>query len=118
MPETIYSRNQAVSQIAFEKVSNRQGKPEEEQYGRFAKSFPCLIHTCGLTQALAYADAKKHKEYLEDLAKVLNQKNADAMMKASREKQVTEYLRFSRDAINAAGWLKRYAEAMLKGADE
>ncbi len=111
---SVQTRSQRLAQAAYRRIA-RHGKPDKD-YVSFAKKFPALIHTCGLAQAVAFALAKNEK-YVDDLAEVLEASghpattNGDALAKQSRENDLSAYLRLSRDAINAASWLKRYVEA-------
>jgi CRISPR-associated protein Cmr5 len=102
-------------------------RDEFNEYVTLAKKFPSLIHTCGLAQAVAFYEAKgrtkpgkpekPHHLYLKDLAAVLmaaghQQINCvDKFTKKVRNEELSGYLRLSRDALHAAGWLKRYVEA-------
>lgn len=118
----VHTRNQKWAQIAFGRVSDRAGTTKEEvekeeKYKRFAKSFPALVHSCGLAQAAVFAEARKHGQLLEDVAAVLGKPDAEALKREAREEDVTAYLRLSRDALVAAGWIKRYAEALLRGEE-
>ena len=141
MAETgkVRTRSQVWAERAFDRVAARRSYGQKDDYATFAKSFPGLIHTCGLVQALAFAEAKgKDKEnkllwpdrsqenerghtleFLDDLATVLGT-GRDELIKQSREADVVTYLRLSREALAAAGWLKRYVEALLedKGGKE
>ena len=109
----IVTRAQRFAQRAYACVAKRHGAGQDE-YARFAKRFPALIHSCGLAQALAFAQAKAPKGFLEDFATALSQGSRDDVLKASRENNVTSYMRLSRESLIAAGWLKRYAEALLE----
>lgn len=122
---SVHTRSQRLAQAAFPRIQDRHSTFNEKQfkeYVGFAKRFPALVHTCGLAQAVAFALAKKEKEYVEDLAAVLKEgghpeaASADALLEQTRDQPLSGYLRLSRDAINAAGWLKRYVEAA--GEDE
>lgn len=112
--------SQRMAREAFPAVRARKedSKINFKEYTTFAKKFPSLIHTCGLAQAIAFAEAKKEVEYLNDLATVLRGTNqtgistADDLARRSREEKLSGYLRLSRNALLAAGWLKRYVEAM------
>lgn len=112
---SVHTRSQKLAQAAFARIA-KYGKPGKE-YVSFAKKFPALIHTCGLAQAVAFALAKEQTDYVEDLATVLNASGHTEMISAkafdgqTRTQQLSGYLRLSRDAINAASWLKRYVEA-------
>jgi CRISPR-associated protein Cmr5 len=127
---SVHTRSQRLAQAAFPRIQSRMRSLHEkafDEYRSFAKKFPALIHTCGLAQAVAFAEAKgaskdqsKPKpelQYLDDLAEVLKAAghptitNRAQLSKQSREEGLSTYLRLSRDAINAAGWLKRYVEA-------
>ncbi len=112
---SVQTRSQRLAQAAYGRIA-RHGKPDKD-YVSFAKKFPALIHTCGLAQAVAFALAKNETVYADDLAEVLKASghlattSRDALAKQSRESNLSAYLRLSRDAINAASWLKRYVEA-------
>jgi len=111
MPGT---RNQEYAQRAFHRVQDGN-LATNEKYASFAKSFPALLHSCGLCQAVAFADAKKHADLLDDLVAVLADDAArdryDLATKA-READVTKYLHLSRDVLSASVWIKRYVEAL------
>lgn len=128
MPNT---RSQLHAQRAFQSVEKVEQEDWAREYRSFATSFPSIIHTCGLAQAVAFAQAKGagsskdppkvHEsksrsravsEYLEDLARVL-ETSTDDLAAYSRESQIASYLRLSRDALAGSVWLKRYAEALL-----
>jgi CRISPR-associated protein Cmr5 len=119
------TRGQKMAQAAYARVA-AHGKPDAE-YVTFAKRFPALVHTCGLAQAVAFAEAKgtskggppkkPETKYLEDIAAVLNAgghtpiDSAQRLAETTRSERLGGYLRLSRDAIQAASWLKRYVEA-------
>lgn len=111
---SIHTRSQRLAQAAFKQVSQRK---ISDKYTTTAKKFPALIHTCGLAQAVAFGMSKKeHHEYLDDLASVLQSLGYPMTSRTdlndnSRGARLNDYLRLSRDAINAASWLKRYVEA-------
>ena len=107
----IVTRSQAWMERAYACVSRRQHSGTQGDYLGFAKRFPSLIHTCGLAQALAFAEAKAPEGFVEDLNAVLAEPNLAAQ---SRNAGLTEYLRLSRNALATAGWIKRYAEALLE----
>ncbi len=111
---TLHTRSQKFAHAAFARISKYEKLGKE--YASFARKFPALIHTCGLAQAVAFALAKKQAGYIEDLAAVLNgsghpEITAKTFPEQTRMQQLGGYLRLSRDAINAAGWLKRHVEA-------
>jgi CRISPR-associated protein Cmr5 len=123
------TRSQQYAQAAFPAVQRHYPEPtrdlskEQKEYRTVAKKFPSLIHTCGLAQAIAFYQAKGHTDYLDDLAKVVGHaghpeiKDAKSLAEHSRSDKLSLYMRLSRDTLKAAGWLKRYVEA-LAGEEE
>lgn len=117
---SIQTRSQKLAQAAYSQIAihtqNGERKPDEK-FVSIVKKFPALIHTCGLAQAVAFALAKSECKYIGNLATVLNAaghddlKNANSLDHAARTAELGDYIRLSRDAINAASWLKRYVEA-------
>lgn len=118
---SVHTRSQKLAQSAFARVQDRHEKLSEKEFkdfSGFARKFPALIHTCGLAQAVAFALAKKETDYIGDLAAVLEASehseivDGPSLDKHARTQTLSGYLRLSRDAINAASWLKRYVEAV------
>lgn len=111
------TNGQKMAQRAYEKVSGQVQSlsfKEFKEYLSFSREFPTLVHTCGLAQAVVFAQAKGHERYLEDLVAVLQASvypNLQNLLEESRERDVLAYFRLSRDVLLAADWLKRYAEA-------
>lgn len=115
----VQTRSQKFAQEAYKRVMNHDKLTKDnKEYTSFAKKFPALIHTCGLAQAISFAIAKKQTDYVEDLAKVLKDgghieiDSIGALDERARNEPLANYLRLSRDAIQAASWLKRYVEAI------
>ncbi|MBQ3456346.1 MAG: type III-B CRISPR module-associated protein Cmr5 [Synergistaceae bacterium] len=109
------TKEQSMAGKAFERVNERQRTLGEDfkEYKSFALSFPSLIHSCGLVQALAFANAKDKGGYISDLQKVFDTiDNGGDLLERSREAPVMEYMRITRHAINAASWIKRYCQAI------
>ena len=128
---SVHTRSQRLAESAFGCIEARIKGKDFGDYETVARKFPALIHTCGLAQAVAFAQSKRKKEkptggaeceYLADLAAVLKAgghnelANGDSLASHTRSDPVTSYLRLSRDAIDAAVWLKRYAEALSESA--
>lgn len=83
-----------------------------DEYRQFAKKFPALVHSCGLAQAVAFAQSKDKNAYLDDLASVMGISNGQELAEVSRSTvDLVEYQQKTRDAIECATWIKRYAEA-------
>jgi len=109
------TRSQIMARDAYARVAGNAPLPRE--YVSFAKKFPALVHTCGLVQAVAFAEAKGECRYLSDLTAVLTAAGHPEITEQqtldhhARNQTLGGYLRLSRDALQAASWLKRYVEA-------
>lgn len=110
-------KSQKYSRKAFECVKKRENSDKKDKYLTFAKRFPSLIHTCGLAQAIAFAqskvDYKPNFEDLQDIFKETEDTPSLYLITKAQEVPLSEYLRLSRDAIAVTGWIKKYAEALL-----
>ena len=107
------TRQQRRAQKAYGCVHGVTDK--QKDYAQLAKRFPALVQACGLAQAVSFVQAKEKEiggKYLEHLSKVIETEND--LAKASRESDLIKYQRLSREAIEAATWLKRYADALLE----
>jgi CRISPR/Cas system CMR-associated protein Cmr5 small subunit len=101
-------------------VQAQSQKEKFNEYITFAKNFPALIHSCGLDQAVSFARAKKKEDYLSDFIEVLAsvqtvEKESNQFLSAIHQCNIGQYIRFSRIALQAAEWIKRYAEALDQG---
>ena len=119
------TKSQRLAQEAYARVEARRQRPEKyrKEYRSFAREFPTLVHQCGLAQAVAFAQSKKEQhqgDYVNDLASVLakaghdNVTTVEALARQTRALPVPGYVRLSRDALDAAVWLKRYVEALFE----
>ena len=109
---------QLMAQEAFNKAKMRSNN---DNYLSFARGFPSLIHSCGLVQAVSFAKAKAndnipHGNYLSDLKDVLKAGKfefaSQDVVDLARSADQSKYLLLSRRTLEAAIWLKRYAEAL------
>jgi CRISPR-associated protein Cmr5 len=87
-----------------------------DEYRQFAKKFPALVHSCGLAQAVAFAQSKDKNIYLDDLASVMGilkgkLSGGQILAEISRTVDLIEYQQKTEEAIDCATWIKRYAEA-------
>ena len=108
---SIQTKDQKMAQAAFGCVAKRSGGSSFDEYQSFAFSFPSLVHSCGLAQALAFAQAKGKRDYIDDLEAVLNGIESKEICKFSREASLADYTRLSRHVLTASTWLKRYCQA-------
>ena len=107
---SLRTKEQKMAQAAFGCVS-KIAKSEFDEYNSFALSFPSLVHSCGLAQALAFAQAKQKQGYIKDLETVLEGIEQSGICKLSREADLTNYTRMSRHVLMASTWIKRYCQA-------
>ena len=91
-------------------------KEKLDDYERLAKSFPMLVQTAGLAQALAFHQSKKdekaHGLLLEHVAAILEEKDA---VTAACGYGVMEYRNATRRVLHAWTFFKRFAVARGKG---
>ena len=108
------TREQQRAQIAFEKISTLQETDAAQAHLRVSKAFPALLHNSGLCQALAFYASKHHWDYLDHLAATMREVSRDTLLDKSRMAPLVSYQHLNREALACAGWLKRYAEALLQ----
>jgi len=112
----IQTKKQKRAQLAYNCVSSLSTKNNED-YVQLAKKFPALVHTCGLAQAVAFVQAKEKDNrytYITHLSKVMGLELSDDLGDRSRNAELVDYQHLSREAIESATWIKRYAEALLE----
>ncbi len=93
-------------------------------YGSLCHSFPVLVRTCGLCQALAFhadkaasADnqptnrSRAHRFLLEHVAQILQVEDA---IDAVRGADIAEYVHYTRRILAAWIYFKRFAVSILK----
>ena len=109
----IQTKDQKMAQAAFRCVSERCSQRGEgfEDYKSFALAFPALVHSCGLAQSMAFAQAKNKSDFVEDLENVLGDERTNWLCARSREADLEEYTRLSRQVLMASTWIKRYCQA-------
>ena len=115
------TRSQTQALAAF-KCAQARARAEEsgrDEYKTFAMRFPALVHSCGLAQAVVFAQ-RKHSVYLEDIEKILqSDKSEKKLVEKCINVPLGEYLHLTREVMQSAAWLKRYVEAEFakKGND-
>jgi len=106
----------------------------DQKYLSYARSFPTLVHTSGLSQAVAYSLAKKdeHLHILEDVTSLIlaispellfanngqDSNDVARFCRSAREADRDDYIRLSRFTLDASSWIKRYAEALIEREDK
>lgn len=112
------TRDQKYARAAFPKVNAQKGQDTEKSYRTVALNFPVMILQSGLTQSIGFLLAKnkaEHQAYLTDLAEILGLQNANNLHTTVINSNLRDYQQHTRKALEAAAWLKRYTQALLKG---
>ncbi|WP_281886330.1 type III-B CRISPR module-associated protein Cmr5 [Paenibacillus sp. YYML68] len=118
------SREHHYSEVAYRAVAKIASKDpgKLEEYKRVCHSFPAYIQTNGLRLAVAYFEKKSsecaYKCYLNDMGEALRVKAQDGTSHPCQPlstnrlpSNFTAYRRMTMEALKAATWFKRYAEA-------
>lgn len=118
------TRDQRRAEGAYSRVAKRKGSKTEAEYKRFVKRFPALTMNAGLAQAVAFAESKASEEsndlpgILDDIAALIDPGLAGvAYAQEVRTAGIERYQWLTRETLAATGWLKRYAEALLRDPD-
>lgn len=114
------------AQVAYERISQLAAKPDgnakAKVYGSLCHAFPSMVLLNGLRLTAAFfrsksggnesersANAKAYKQYLDDMGQAIGIQNWDTDI----PRDGIEYRQLTRQALRAAVWFKRYAEAVL-----
>jgi len=116
-----------MSQTAYAAVKQRRVDSEQssaKKYRSFALKFPSLIHTSGLCQAIAVAQADKSagSDVLDDVVMTIRSITGDSigvksgdensLPSRARSAGAVEYMRLTRLTMDAASLVKRYVEVV------
>lgn len=128
-------RNQVIAQSAYSSVvaikALENEKKEREAlikgYATIAHKLPTMILQNGLAQATGFLLAKSakeepHAEMLEHLLAAFQEIDDDFnkvqdhedFHKAIIASNLTQIMRYTREALEIAGWLRRYVQGVLK----
>lgn len=121
------TRAQQDMELAAKLVQEVTGHDKETQqiYGGLCHSFPVMVRTCGLCQAIAFSQAKAgggdgsreraHRLILQHVQKVLEELGVqDDLLRALREASASDYMLYTRRVLSAWVYFKRFAESILK----
>lgn len=109
-------RNNAAQNV-YQRVSLLTNRDQtfKTRYGSLAHRLPVMIRTAGLTQALAFLNARgktEGEQLLSDLAHSLGM-TAEQLMTRSRTAPVLEYMRLTQQSLRVLLWYKRFAQTIL-----
>lgn len=117
---------------AAELVGEVESKDKEirDIYGGLCHSFPVMVRTCGLCQAVAFSFDKMtptsgtesnrniaHKLLLEHVANVLGFSGPSNLLERVTEDNATKYMFYTREVLTAWVYFKRFAVSILKVED-
>ncbi len=97
-------------------------KRTQQTYGGLCHSFPVMVRTCGLCQAVAFSKAKAgegkepgenaHSLLLKHVAEILSVQGD--LLQAVRDASASDYMLYTRRILSAWVYFKRFAESILK----
>ena len=116
-------RTHAVATAAYEQVDKRRQDPDRKAYGALAHKLPGMILQNGLAQATGFLLAKgkaEHLALLADLNAVLHASgevatgDGPALHQTVIGSDLSQTLVLTRRSLEAAGWIKRYVQGVLR----
>ncbi len=115
------ARSQEYAETVYALVSGITDRKTQKAYGALCHRFPLVVRENGLAAAFGFLAAKggdgankPENLLLCHYAHVLCAASADALRQTVTKADLAEYRRLTRQALAAAEWFKRYAEAVLK----
>lgn len=121
------TRGQRMARSALDKVKAVAGNKEfAKKYRSRAMGFPAMVMQAGLAQALGFLWAKsggkvagdEYGQYLDDLAKVAGQGGGKTLYENAIKTDIAGYRLHTRDVLDAAGWIKRMTQAVIRVDEE
>lgn len=128
------TRSQTDLSIAIKLVNQIAAKPDKgvrDAYGRLCHSFPVMVRTCGLCQAVAFSAAKgadastganeqAHRLLLDHVAEVIGLRGRAELLSHTAGAPVERYMQDTAAVLRTWIYFKRLAVSMLEvgGAQE
>ena len=110
-------------------VKNANDKTMADIYGGLCYTFPVLVRTCGLCQAIAFVEAKARSEtrtptarnsayqhlrtHIKEQLGLQVGTQAGELASAVANTRVTTYMRYTRTVLQAWAYYKRFAASVL-----
>lgn len=122
-PPPLDLRSHRVARAAYARVEARKTDEQRKKYGSLVHKLPGMILQNGLAQTTGFLLAKgerHHQAVLEDFAAVLRSAGAmdsddpRALHKRVIDANLNDTLLLTRRALEAAGWMKRYVQGVLR----
>lgn len=109
-------------------VASKESDGTKKIFGRLCHSFPIMVRTCGLCQALAFSDDKRtvpqgktatdrhkaHKLLLKHVAELVGAVDENALLIRVRNDDLAAYMLDTRRVLSAWIYWKRFAVSILK----
>lgn len=124
------SRNQTIAQTTYQQVAKLEesgDKKLHKSYATIVHKLPTMILQNGLSQATGFLLAKAasedaHKQMLEHLLVAFQKIDDDFKKVQSRDdfhrtiinSDLSKTMRYTREALEISGWLRRYVQGVLK----
>lgn len=118
-------RSQIIATAAFEQINARRSAEDNKKYATLVHKLPTMILQNGLAQTTGFLLAKDeahHQALLNDLTAVFKQvdttleniTDGEALHKVIIELDLYQIMCMTREALEIAGWLRRYVQGVLK----
>ncbi|SIO96522.1 type III-B CRISPR module-associated protein Cmr5 [Vibrio spartinae] len=113
-------RSQIIASKVYDQIKAREDTPDS-QYNALVKELPSMILQNGLVQATGFLWSKYEKEphfkkVLDDLRRSfqsINEPSAEAFHNKLVESKLYDSIRYTREALEIAGWMRRYVQGIL-----
>jgi CRISPR-associated protein Cmr5 len=114
------TRTQKFASLAMGCVLKRAKESQAREYKARADSFPTMVLQAGLTQALGFLLSKEivYIHYVSDLARVIGRSSAETLHEEAVNSDLPTYRRLTREVLEAAVLIKRYAQIQIKTSKE
>ncbi|MFC3022825.1 type III-B CRISPR module-associated protein Cmr5 [Vibrio zhugei] len=122
-------RNQIIAQTTYQQVAKLEEGGDEtlnKSYATIAHKLPTMILQNGLPQAtgflLSKASEDSHAKLLDHLLATFKKidndfddvQNSEAFHKKIIDSDLKQIMRYTREALEISGWLRRYVQGVLK----
>lgn len=114
------SRSQTIAAKVYQQMLARIDD-KDDKYRALAKELPTMIQQNGLVHATGFLLSKYQKEdhikkLLDDFRasfQSLNELNAEAFHNKLVSSELYDSIRYTREALEIAGWMRRYTQGLL-----
>lgn len=106
------------ARVALARVSVAATLDEKarNEYRSLCRNLPVLLRRSGIAQSLTFLESRSGERgdrVLHDLASVYGIPAKQLVDRAVNIEKISEYLVMSRDLLAIAGWMRRFADAVL-----